>query len=86
MMRSYRNMKMLTQRDEISFLEMLSMQMNTSVEQLRSTYVAIDHRDYLSTAKALIRALYVTTGEGNTCKPLGRQFRSACGTLFIAKP
>ena len=52
--------------DEIAFLEIMAMQMNTRTEQLRSTYIGIDHTDYLATAKGLVRALAVTNGTQET--------------------
>lgn len=66
MMHSYREKKIFPNLDEAAFLDTLSTQMNTSVDQLRSTYIGLDHTDYLDTAKALIRALAVTTNPDDT--------------------
>lgn len=46
---------------EIVFLETLAIQMNTSFEELRSTYIGLDNSDYTETKKVLIRAFVVTS-------------------------
>ena len=61
MMQSYRRKEIFPTYDEAAFLDTLAMQMNTSVEQLRATYIGLDSSDYIDTARALIRALAVTT-------------------------
>lgn len=71
MMHSYRRKEIFPIFDETAFLDTLAMQMNTSVEQLRSTYVGLDNSDYTKTAKALIRALAVTTDPDDSNDTIG---------------
>ena len=62
MMKSFREKKIFPTVTEAAFLDIMAQQMNTSLEQLRSTYVDIDHTGYVDTARSLVRALAVATG------------------------
>lgn len=62
MMKSFREKKIFPTLTEAAFLDIMAQQMNTSAEQLRSTYVGIDHTDYVDTARSLVGALAVATG------------------------
>lgn len=66
MMKNYRDKSIFPNHDETEFLEILASQMNTSVEQLRVTYIGIDTSDYFDTAKGLVRALALSTDIENT--------------------
>jgi len=66
MMIAYRNGDIFQGDDEATFLGTLATQMNTSVEQLEATYIAIDHSDYDSSARKLMQALCIAMGEKET--------------------
>lgn len=43
-------------KNELQFLQHMAMMMNTSVEQLKTTYISIDHGDYDKTVKGMVTA------------------------------
>ena len=58
----YRSGKVLKNKTEEQFLELLAMQMNTSVEQLTRAYVSFGERDFRESARELALAMDQTSG------------------------
>lgn len=56
MFRGWINGKIHTDMDEKQFLTHMSRMMNTSIEQLKSTYISIDRGDYEKTVKGMVTA------------------------------
>jgi len=63
MLRAYRDGKIFPNSGEEEFLAILARAMNTSVEQLKSTYVACDKQDFVQSACELVSALEVVVEE-----------------------
>ena len=59
MMHAYRQKKVFSNLTETAFLDVLPQVMNTSAEQLRQTYIALDETDYEETAKELMKTMEV---------------------------
>lgn len=56
MFRAWINKKIHTDKTEEQFLQHMAMMMNTSTEQLRSTYIAIDNGDYDNDVRGMVAA------------------------------
>lgn len=66
MLQRFRAKEIFTGIDEEGFLDILAKQMNTSVEQLRTTYAGIDRDDFKGLAKQLIAAFELNDETGNS--------------------
>lgn len=54
LMKAYRGKELFRNLTETEFLEMLGKSLNTSTEQLLTTYIGIDNSDYVEAAKQLV--------------------------------
>jgi len=63
MMGAYRAQKCFKTETEEGFLTILAKQMNTSIEQLRSTYVGMDSEDFTCTTRKLVAAMSASVEE-----------------------
>lgn len=56
MFQGWREQKILRDKNEVEFLHHMSMMMETSIEQLRQTYICIDRGDYETTVEDMVSA------------------------------
>lgn len=70
MMRSYREKEIHTEMNEKEFVEHLAKCMNTSCEQLFTTYTSLDVSDFQQAARKMVSALIVATGNENLEKDM----------------
>ena len=83
MMDSYQRRAVFRNYTEEEFLTFLSKAMNTSVEQLRSTYVGTSNRDYVDTAKELTSILRIDE-ERRTTQHVQEEDDSCCDDHFMS--
>lgn len=66
MFRGWLSGKIHPEKNEVQFLQHMAMMMNTSVEQLKSTYISIDRGDYDKTVKGMVAAFTAMVGNAAT--------------------
>ena len=65
MMKAYSQKRIFRNLDQEGFLMKLANVMNTSPEQLKTTYIGVDRSDFEDTAKELVSVLDISLTDNN---------------------